>query len=228
MTQSARLLETPRWSLAAQALIDGCVDLPDQEQRVQLLESVCQALGESLYPAFLRVISLVGRFGDFSARAAIAETLVYALQTGRLPTGRVAAWGTTQIAQAGNRFSPPRSLGPIEFLCAWHVSAAPQSLSEVQFQQAASAVLDLMDAAPQARRLYGEMLLAVAQDPIEGTMNRSTRKALAALATKWINQGSAAEAGAVFIASLQNPSGSTLSSLAAGAGSGAITGRPQS
>ena len=225
MTQTPRLLETPQWSLAAQALIDGCVDLPDQEQRVQLLESICQALGDSLYPAFLRVIALVGRFGDFSARAAIAETLVYALQMGRLPAGRVAAWGTTQTAQAVNHFSPPRSLGPIEFLCVWHVSEAPHSISAVQFQQAASAVLDLMDAAPQARGLYGEMLLAVAQNPIEGAMNRRTRKALAALATKWVNQSSAAEAGAAFIASLHDQTGSTLASLAAGAGPSARAGR---
>ena len=36
------MLSEPRWAHAAQALVDGCVDLPDDEDRVALLAAVCE------------------------------------------------------------------------------------------------------------------------------------------------------------------------------------------
>src|SRR5262249_29360387 len=88
---ASALLAEPRWANAAQALVDGCVDLPNDEDRVALLAAVCEGLGDDLYPAFLRVLAIVGKNGDHGARAAVANALVHALRTGRLPSGRRSA-----------------------------------------------------------------------------------------------------------------------------------------
>src|SRR3989442_4921679 len=87
----AALLSEPRWAAAAQALVDGCVDLPGDEDRVALLAAVCEGLGDELYPAFLRLLWTIGLHGDHAARAAVARALVHALRSGRLPSGRRSA-----------------------------------------------------------------------------------------------------------------------------------------
>ena len=78
----------PDWSGAAEVLIEGCVYLPTAEERVRWLERLCLSLGDALYPAFLQVLCRIGEHGDASAQKAVADTLVLALQTGRLPSGR--------------------------------------------------------------------------------------------------------------------------------------------
>jgi hypothetical protein len=148
----ASLLAEPRWAAAAQALVDGCVDLPSDEDRVALLAAVCEGLGDDLYPAFLRVLSVVGKNGDHGARAAVANALVHALRTGRLPSGRRTAWGAS--AQTDAAFGSRRSLGPLEYLCAWHAQAdAAQALSADQFYAAACPVMELIAASKEARLL---------------------------------------------------------------------------
>src|SRR5215471_7647622 len=105
------LLTEPRWDLAAQALVDGCVDLPNDEDRVALLGTVCESLGDELYPAFLRLLWTVGRLGDNAACAAVARALVHALRTGRLPSGRRSAWGAQSPAHSGLNYGHMRTLG---------------------------------------------------------------------------------------------------------------------
>ena len=191
----AALLEEPRWAPAAQALVDGCIDLHDDEDRVALLAAVCEGLGDELYPAFLRVLWTIGRHGDHAACAAVAQALVHALRTGRLPSGRRSAWGEGGAPHAPAAASPDarpsaygrvRSLGPLEYLCAWHVQANPvRALSSAQFHQAACALMDLVAASPDARALYCDKLLADADDPLPGALTRQTREALRALASAW-------------------------------------------
>src|SRR6185369_6974541 len=130
----AALLSEPRWAEAAQALVDGCIDLPDDEDRVALLASICEGLGDELYPAFLRVLWLIGQHGDHAACAAVARALVHALRTGRLPSGRRSAWGASEPSAAAAAYGRTRCLGPLEYLCAWHVQADPvRALSAAQF-----------------------------------------------------------------------------------------------
>ena len=193
----ASLLEEPRWAPAAQALVDGCVDLHDDEDRVALLAAVCEGLGDELYPAFLRVLWIIGRHGDHAACAAVARALVHALRTGRLPSGRRSAWGEgaaspgargggLAAAPAPSAYGRVRSLGPLEYLCAWHAQADPvRALSSTQFHLAARALMDLVAASPDARALYCDKLLADADDPLPGALTRQTREALRALATAW-------------------------------------------
>src|SRR5262245_46860853 len=161
------LLAEPRWAQAAQALVEGCIDLPHDEDRVALLATVCEQLGDELYPAFLRVLWTVGRAGDHAARAAVADALVHALRTGRLPSGRRGAWGTDASNPAPLAWGSTRSMGPLEYLCAWHAQAAPErALSAEQFHTAASSLMDLIATSGQARALYCEKLLAEVDDPI--------------------------------------------------------------
>lgn len=202
----AALLEEPRWREAARALVAGCVDLRGGEEAVALLEAVCRGLGDELYPAFLRVLCEVGRHGDHGARAAVARTLVQALRSGRLPSGRRAAWGSNSWAGGADG---GRSLGPLEYLCA---SVADQegssAMSRRDFDLGARSVLALVAADDEARLLYGEQLLARAEDPLEGALPRAARHAMRSLAQAWLEGAGAAEATAAFLAALPEPAGS--------------------
>ncbi|NRF67239.1 hypothetical protein HLB44_09615 [Aquincola sp. S2] len=197
------LLSEPRWAPAAQALVDGCTDLRDDEDRVALLAAVCEGLGDELYPAFLRVLWTVGQHGDHAACAAIARALVHALRTGRLPSGRRSAWGDSAPTPAQSAFGRVRCLGPLEYLCAWHAQADPvRALSSAQFHLAARALMDLVGASAEARALYCEKLLADADDPLPGALTRQTREALRALATAWGQGAPSFEACARFLQAL--------------------------
>lgn len=210
------LLAEPRWEAAAQALVDGCIDLPNDEDRVGLLVAVCDGLGDQLYPAFLRVLALVGQYGDHAARAAVARALVHALRTGRLPSGRRSAWGASPTLPAPDGYGRTRSLGPIEYLCAWHLhpDAAP-ALPAEQFYAAVCAVMELVAASAEARLLYCEKLLADVNDPLGGALSRQAREALRALATAWSEGLPAPDAATRFLAAASGGAPRSLASLAA-------------
>lgn len=208
----AALLQEPRWRDAARALVAGCVDLRGGDEAVALMETVCQGLGQELYPAFLRVLCEIGRHGDHAARAAVARTLVQALRSGRLPSGRRAAWGSNTWAGSA---AGGRSLGPLEYLCA---SAAdrdsPAALSPRDFDLGAQAVMALVAADDDARLLYGERLLACAEDPLEGALPRTGRHAMQSLAQAWLAGAHPAEASAAFLAALPDTRPATTAALA--------------
>ena len=208
------LLAEPRWTSAAQALVEGCIDLQNDEDRVALLTTVCERLGDDLYPAFLRVLWTIGERGDHAACAAVARALVHALRTGRLPSGRRGAWGASgNMPSAG--FGAPRSLGPIEYLCAWFAQAEPaRALSAQQFHSAARAVMDLIATSPEARALYCEKLLADVDDPISGALTRQTRQALRALVAAWSSGAPSFDASARFSSALPEARTGSLGSLA--------------
>jgi len=192
----------PDWYSAAEALIEGCAHLPTPEERVRWLERLCLSLGDTLYPALLHVLCHVGEHGDHNAQKAVADVLVLALQSGRLPSGRHAAWGAAHGAAT-------RSMGPIEYLCAWH--AQPDSrgqLNVTAFDRAARALIGLVSHSDSARRLYCAKLLADAEDPLGGAWSRGTRQALQAMARTWAAAGTppqraAADAVDAFLAALR-------------------------
>jgi len=199
----AALLSEPRWAPAAQALVDGCIDLPADEDRVALLAAVCEGLGDELYPAFLRVLWTIGQHGDHAACAAVASALVHALRTGRLPSGRRSAWGANAPPLPQAAYGRTRSLGPLEYLCAWHTQSDPvRALSSAQFHTAARSLMDLISTSPEARLLYCEKLLADVDDPIGGALTRQTREALRALATAWAGGANSSDASARFLCAL--------------------------
>lgn len=189
----ARLKAAPDWSAAAQLLIDGCAHAPDAAYRLDLLERLCTALGDALYPAFLNVLAVVGERGTATAQAAVADALVDALRSGRLPAGRRAAWGAQRRDLAVGA-----ALGPLEYLCAWH--AEPQGVdtpSAARFERLLIALLSLVSHSERAKALYVARLRALADDPLDGTLSRGARSTLRTLADAWPRAGPAAAADAV-------------------------------
>jgi hypothetical protein len=203
----------PDWHGAAETLIEACAHLPTPEDRVRWLERLCLSLGDALYPAFLHVLCRIGEHGDPDAQKAVADVLVLALQSGRLPSGRHAAWGAMQGAAT-------RIMGPIEYLCAWH--AQPDSrgqLNAAAFDRAARALMGLVSHSDSARRLYCAKLLADAEDPLGGAWSRETRQALQTLARTWAAgphpQRAAADAVDAFLAGLRQGKGRRVSIVGA-------------
>lgn len=173
------LRSRPDWNAAAQHLIDGCAHLPDAASRVELLERLCVALGDELYPALLGVLCTIGERAAPPARRAVAGALIDGLRSGRVPSGRRPAWGSPGAASM-------RSLGPIEYLCAWYAQgggAQPPSASS--FDRAMRSLLSLVSASDEARLMYAQRLAAVADDPLSGTLTRGTRDGLRQLASRW-------------------------------------------
>ncbi|QTD45493.1 hypothetical protein [Ottowia testudinis] len=212
------LRDDPDWSGAAEVLIEGCAHLPTPEERVRWLERLCLSLGDTLYPAFLQVLCRVGEHGDAAAQKAVADTLVLALQTGRLPAGRHTAWGAMRAAGAAGG---TRAMGPIEYLCAWHAQPdARGPLGATAFDRAARAVLGLVSHSDAARRLYCAKLLGDAQDPLGGAWSRGTRQALQAMARTWAAaaspQRAAADAVDAFLAELKRGDGGGVARIAGG------------
>jgi hypothetical protein len=203
----------PDWRSAAQALIAGCTLLPAGEARVRWIEQLCLALGDTLYPAFLRVLSLVGQHGEPLAQRAVAAALTEALQSGRLPEGKQPAWGGGAASWRA---------GPIEFLCAWYLHpGSSEVLPAPTFDRHARALLGLVAHDEAALRLYRERLLAAAGDAMEGAWSRHDRAALQALAAAWQPGASPhAAAGAAVDAFLRAARGGGLAPSPLGRGLG--------
>lgn len=182
---SVELKAAPDWGAAAQLLVDGCAHAPDAAYRTELLERLCLALGDQLYPAFLTVLCRVGEMGTPAAQAAVAEALVDALRSGRLPAGRRAPWGA-QRSVASLAPTHSQALGPIEYLCAWYADPGPhQPPSAAAFDRALQSLLRLVGHSSRARSLYAQRLRALAEDPLGGTLTRHTRSVLQQLAQAW-------------------------------------------
>ena len=207
----------PDWSGAAEVLIEGCAHLSTEEERVRWLERLCLSLGDALYPAFLQVLCRIGEHGDAAAQKAVADTLVLALQTGRLPSGRHTAWGAAHGTAT-------RAMGPIEYLCAWHAQPDGRGLlGATAFDRAARSVIALVSHSDMARRMYCAKLQADAQDPLGGAWSRGTRPALAAMARSWAAttpstppQRAAADAVDAFLAELRRAGGDGVAPVASG------------
>lgn len=202
------------WAAAAQLLVDGCAWLPQAQDRVRLLERLCEALGTALYPTLIGVLAHVGDRGTPAARAAVARTLMDGLCSGRVPSGRLAAWGTPTATAAGGAM---RSLGPIEYLCAWYAQpGGPQALQAAEFTPALAALLRLVSEVDPARRLYCERLRSAADDPLDAALARGTRAGLRQLADTWQHCGADLDrAVAAFVGATQGTGLHALRSLAA-------------
>lgn len=193
MRDPPRLKSNPDWGRAAQLLIDGCAHAGDANTRVALLERLAAALGNALYPAFLHVLGVIGERGTPAAQAAVAEALVDALRSGRLPAGRRSAWGSNRPAE----LTLAAPLGPLEYLCAWYAEpGSTDAPSASRFDGALRNLLNLVSQSERARALYAARLIALADDPLDGTLSRTARRALRELALAWQRHSPAAAADA--------------------------------
>lgn len=187
METSVRIRDDADWVAAGAALVQGLAGLDRREDRLELVNRCCLDFGDNLYPAFLKLLCAIGRFGEPAARALVADTLAEAIATARLPSGRMAAWGGLGPA-VGHPGAPPpgravRSFGPVEYLCTWHMEGRGEMpLDEETFATACRLLATLIGASPQATEFYSDKLQQDASDPLDGTYSRSTRQLLDAFA----------------------------------------------
>jgi len=173
--------------------------LNDLDSRVELLDSLCHRLGPDMYPAFLQLLFVVEHHSDAQIQKQLTDTLVYAMSTGRLPSGVLPAWGSTSQTTS-NPYSTSRALGPIEFLCAWY--AQPTNLPRIQdetFDDALSTLLRLIDSNRTARKMYCYNLNMDAINDSVGMFSRATRTAITRLAKTWNANGCSDTLAAQFI-----------------------------
>lgn len=204
------LRTNPNWQAAAQVLIDGCLAQPNLDMRVRLLEQLCSELGEHLYPAFLQILCVIEKNGNQAAQKLISETLVHALTSGRLPSGKLSAWGSNQMPGAptsATTFSQGRSLGPIEYLCAWYAQPSGRSpLHMSDFKQGLAGLLRLFSQDATAKQAYATKLTSDVSDPLGGALSSRTRVALKALVEQWADSDSIDKAINNFMSALDgNP-----------------------
>ncbi|MCG7984699.1 MAG: hypothetical protein JAY90_18355 [Candidatus Thiodiazotropha lotti] len=174
------------------------------------MEKVCESLGDELYPAFLKILCTIGKNGDHDAKQLITETLVEALLTGRLPSGRMSAWGA-ESARGNNLFGQTRSLGPIEYVFTWYAQPSGRSPLPIQsFHHAASELLELISSNPKAKKLYCTKLTADIEDPLDGSLSRKSRYAIGSFVEAWEADKSTDEVLSSFLDTLQGDSLSRL------------------
>jgi hypothetical protein len=208
-----RVSDKPDWRGAAERLVSGCNMLDDLNQRISLMEKVCDGLGDELYPAFLKILCLIGRNGDLDAKLIVTETLVEALLTGRLPSGRMSAWGS-ESSGGNSLFGQTRSLGPIEYVFTWYAQPSGRTPLPIQsFHHAASDLLDLISSNPKAKKLYCKKLSADIEDPLDGSLSRKSRHAIGCLVEAWESGKSSEEVLNGFIDTLHGDSLSRLNNI---------------
>jgi hypothetical protein len=177
------------------------------------MEKFCISLGDELYPSFLQILCIIGQQGDHSAQVLITDTLVRSLLTGRLPSGRLAAWGA-------NTYSPnklmgkSRSFGPIEYLLLWYAQPSGRPPLPIQrFQNAAHDLLSLINSNSKAKSIYCKRLLSDLDDSLDGTMSNRSRVAMLAFLQVWESEDSINDTIDSFLNALQGDSLSRLSDL---------------
>lgn len=201
-----QLDDNPDWHSAASELVSGLVQLADDELRVELLERLCLKLGDQLYPAFLQILYIIQEHADDTSRAAVARTLVDCLRSGRLPSGKLAAWGSSGFT-GDSAFGQSRRLGPIEYVCAWYAQPSNEApMSQAQFTRILESLLSLVSADPAARQLYCQKLYSDADDPLGGSMSSQTRHGLRELIRNWQEDAAPQQCIEAFLAALQSES----------------------
>ncbi|MES9831404.1 MAG: hypothetical protein ABW157_11490 [Candidatus Thiodiazotropha sp. LLP2] len=205
-----RLSDQPDWQGAAQRLVSGCKMLDNLDQRIALMEKLCVGLGDELYPAFLKMLCMVGKNGDQESKQLITETLVNSILTGRLPSGRLSAWGS-ESHNGNSLFGQTRSLGPIEYIFTWYAQPSGRTPLPVQgFHNAASELILLISSNPKAKQLYCTKLSADIEDPLDGSLSSKSRSAIGGFVDAWMADKPPEELLNTFLDTLQGDSLSRL------------------
>lgn len=206
MNSSFKLNENPDWHSAAQDLINGLHALDDKEHKIRLLESLCDKLGDQLYPAFLQILYSLEQFADTESKQLVATTLVECIRSGRLPSGRLSAWGSGSLT-GDSAFGQTRVLGPIEYVCAWYAQGGnAQPLSLQQFNQIMVSLLSLVATNDTAKNFYCQKLQGDIDDPMSGALSNTTRQGLQELIEVWTQSDNIDDAVDTFVSSLQSES----------------------
>jgi len=188
----AQLATQPDWHGAAQELINQFAELPALDERITLLENLCDRLGGELYPAFLQILYVIERHAEPDCKNDFIDTVCHGLSTGRLPSGKLPAWGSSPAST--NAFGQTRLLGPLEFLCAWYAQSTNlPALTEQQFSTLCTHLLQLFSTNEKAAELYKLKLQNDVSNPVAGALSSRTREGIAALVDGWQKSLPAAE-----------------------------------
>ncbi len=201
-----KLQESPDWHAAASDLVVSFTSLESRDDRIRLMDKLCDKLDNGLYPAFLQILYCVEQYGDDDAKQLVANTFSYALSTGRLPAGKVLAWGSSNFHE-GTGFGQTRNLGPLEFICAWYAQPCGlPPLTQAAFSSVATSLLRLFSLDTEAHQLYRNKLLADSEDPLIGSLSGQTRAGLAEMAQSWSADSSPNDLINTFIGALNRSS----------------------
>jgi len=206
LTDLFRLNANPDWHGAAQDLVDGLNVLSKNDDQIRLLETMCLRLGDALYPAFLQILYALEQHADTKATDIVASTLVDCIRSGRLPSGRLSAWGSASLT-GDSAFGQTRVLGPIEYACAWYAQGGTaQPLSQQQFTEIMGSLLNLVSSNATAKEYYCQKLQGDIDDPMSGALSNSTRQGIQALVECWQQQKRNSETIEAFVNSLHTES----------------------
>jgi hypothetical protein len=187
----------PKWGVAAQTLLNGCEFFRETNQRIDLLEQLCRALGDYLYPAFIQILCVVDSSGNMQQKSLLVETLVAALQRGRMPTGRLNAWG---IAYPGADASAVRNIGPIEYLFMWYAQPSGREyLPQFEFKNAATRLMSLFESSPIAKKAYCEKMISDIHDPLGGALSNKLQLSISKMLESWAQGNGIEESVDIFL-----------------------------
>jgi len=209
-----KLNQDPNWHAAASDLVNGLNALQQADEQVRLLEKICDSLGDELYPAFLQILFAIEQYAERDAQQLFADTLVNCLRTGRLPSGKLSAWGSASLT-GDSAFGQTRVLGPIEYVCAWYAQGNYTGpLSVTQLHTILSSMMKLVSTSDAAKSLYCQKLQGDIEDPLGGALSNQTRAGLQELIDLWIHSDNIADAVDAFLSTLHTQS--PLSQIAKG------------
>ncbi len=181
MTQFA---QNPNWHAAAQELINQFAELPDIDDRVTLLEKMCERLDGNLYPGFLQILYVIEQHAETTCKRDFVQTVSYGLSTGRLPSGKLPAFGSSQ--KNANPYGQSRLLGPLEFLCAWYSQSTHlPDLAEDKFSQLCASLVRLFSTEPEAAELYRSKLQSDVLNPVVGSLSSRGKEGVKSLIISW-------------------------------------------
>ena len=174
--EAPTLAAEPDWEGAARALVEALPRAGGAEARVWLLYQIAGDLGAPLYPALIRVLCAVERYGDAGARRLVCDTLAYAARSWRAPPGRLAPF-------AGSADEAGFEAGPLEYLVIWRwQQEAVGPLSRARYAAALRFLLGLMTATPEGRAAQAEHLRGVAARALPGQLAAATTEEIERLA----------------------------------------------
>lgn len=201
------------WHKAAQELVNASAELQSADERIALMQQLCNRLGSQLYPAFLQILCTIEKNATPTAKAIVVETLIRALSSARTPGVRIPQWGAPNVRHS-DTFDHSRTLGPIEYLCTWF--AQPSKLDPIgdkEFGQAATSIVRLISTHTEARRLYCSALVEQSRDWLGATFAWQTREAMLAFANAWTQSEDPEAPIAACMASVRRSSADQLGQL---------------
>jgi len=207
------LADTPDWVGAAEDLLSSFLSLDNIDDRLEVMDAVCRRLEQGLYPAFLHILFIIEQHASENEKLLVTSTFLHALHNDRLPEGRIPAWGA-DTAYTNSGFGHGRSLGPLEFTCAWfsQPGGLPQ-LSAQEFETITSSFIRLFSITPDIRKNYCERLIRVSEDTISGSLSSTTRIALRRIAERWREGAAAPDLARMYIDEVEQFKGSALTKI---------------